>query len=289
MLCTCIILYCRSEVTALLFGVLNSMDSPAVILFLRHLAGMPLATRDTIQWVSVSPSVAVEWPSEGSTLCVRSVCGGEEGRWSVERMESVGQAVLKLVRTELKSCRQLLGQFFIECLTCVVAILCLDINYQTKQLPSVQKEMERILSAQTTKTSDGASSVLLDIEEKLNEPTQAEAFQRSLALYLTAALSENATSEVLEQADTAQLLSLLSVIVECHACVVMRQNDITTTSPSSPLNFQPDLDQMLGGPITLSIALGYLSAVLSGAKQVIVYTCSSCSSGTRGDYVGGRM
>ena len=61
----------------------------------------------------------------------------------------------------------------------------------------------------------------------------------------------------------------------------MRQNDITaTSSSSSPLNFQPDLDQMLGGPITLSIALGYLSAVLSGAKQGNVY--SNCSSGNRG-------
>lgn len=257
----------------LLVNVVNSMDSTSVILFLRHMSGMSPHSEGMVEWTSVSPCVSIEWPSEKSeVLRVRCVGdGGEEGRWSVEKMENLGQTILELVGTEIKSC-QLLGQFFVECLTCIAATLCLDVDYQT-QFSSIQREMKQMKT--TRKPSDGASSVLLDVEERMAKPSPAEAFYHSLWLYLTAALSENKTSEVLEQTDTSQLLSVLSVVVECHAHLVTRKQD--NSSPSSPPNLlviQPNLDQMLGGPITLSIALGYLSALLGGARQV----CTSISN-----------
>ena len=253
----------------LLVGVLNSLDSATVILFLRHLVGMPPATEAMVKWASIAPGITAQWSSEGNNLCVR--CGGEggeeEGGWSVEKMESVGKAILELVGTELKSSR-LLGQFFIECLTYVVAILCQDVNYQT-ELPSVQKEMKQLTSMRTAKTSKSASPALLAIERRMREPTQREAFQHSLALYLTAAFSENMTSEVLAQADMVQLLQVLAVVIECHAHLVTRkQYSRTSSSPLNLLVVKPDLSEMLGGPITLSIALGYLSAILGGARQV---------------------
>lgn len=251
----------------LLINVINSMDSNSVILFLRHMAGMPPLSEGMVEWTSVSPFVSIEWPSEeGKVLRVRCVSDGE-GRWSVEKMESLGRAIMELVGTEIKS-HQLLGKFFVECLTCVTATLCLDVDHRSS-LPSIQREMKKMKA--TRKASDGASSVLLDVEERMATPTPAEAFQHSLWLYLTAALSENKTSEVLEQTDISQLLSILSVVVECHAHLVTRKSDNCSSSSSPPnlLVIQPNLDQILGGPITLSIALGYLSALLGGARQVL--------------------
>lgn len=253
----------------LLVNVINSMDSTSVILFLRYMSGMPPLSEGIVEWTSVSPCVSIEWPSEkGKVLRVSCVGDGGEGRWSVEKMESLGQAILELVGTEIKS-RQLLGQFFVECLTCIAATLCLGMDYQT-HLPSVQREMTQMKT--TRKQSDGASSVLLDVEQRMAKPSPTEAFHHSLWLYLTAALSENKTSEVLEQTDTSQLLNVLSVVVECHAHLVARKQDNSSSSSPPPnlLVIQPDLDQMLGGPITLSIALGYLSALLGGARQVCI-------------------
>ena len=107
---------------------------------------MPLSTEGTVNWASVSPSIMIEWPLEGRSLCVKSVSGdGEEGRWGVEKMESVGQAILKLVGTELKL-SQIVGKFFIECLTCVAANLCQDLAYQA-DLASVKKEIKLMTSA----------------------------------------------------------------------------------------------------------------------------------------------
>lgn len=256
----------------LLVNVTNSMDSTSVILFLRHMSGMPPRSEGIVEWTSVSPCVSIEWPLEKSeVLRVKCVGDGEEGRWSVEKMESQGQTILELVGTEIKS-RQLLGQFFVECLTCIAATLCLDVDYQI-HLSSVQREMKQMKT--TRKPSDGASSVLLDVEKRMAKPSPAEAFYHSLWLYLTAALSENKTSEVLEQTDVSQLLNVLSVVVECHAHLVTRKQDnSSSSSPPNLLVIQPNLDQMLGGPITLSIALGYLSALLGGARQV----CTSISN-----------
>ena len=237
-----------------------------MIEFLRHLAGLPPAPQGTIEWLSFSTGVNVEYSSEGGGLLVRS-CEMGEG-WSVERMENMGHAILELTGTELKSSR-LLGPFFLECVSHVAAVLCLDIDYQP-QLASVQEEMKQIsqVGVKSTKPSGTTSSLLLDIEKRMVEPTPAETYQRSLALYIIAAISESMTSEVLEQADIAKLLSVLSVVIECHAHLVTRKSDACSSSPVDLLMTQPDLDRMLGGPITLSIALGYLSAVLAGTRQV---------------------
>ena len=253
---------------AVLVCILSSLDSAAALDFLRHLAGMPPAAGSNVDqpvaWLSVSPSVAVQWLPEEGRFSVRCEGdSGEDGRWSVGRMESVGQAILEFVGTEIKS-GGLLGEFFLECLTRVAAILCFDVNYEP-QLLSVRKEMKSLALPETAKKSKDASPALLAVEQKMSSPTLREAFHRSLVLYLTAALSENMTAAVLEQTDVAQLLEVLSVVVGCHAHIVTSKQG----SSSSPLNLlvvQPDLGELLGGPITLSIGLGYLSAILGAAE-----------------------
>lgn len=252
----------------MIIALLNSLEPSTIIHLLRHLCGMPLTAQATVEWVKVPSDITIEFPSEGCDgLCV---VNGSGENWDVEKMEGVGEAILEFLWTLLKS-KQLIGKFFIECFRFVIAVLCTDVDYQT-QISSVQSEIKMQRSERMTSksSSTSTSSALLDLENKQCKPSQAEAFHRSLALYLTASLSENKTSEVLEQADTADLLEVLSVAIDCHAHLVTRKKCDTSSSPSlnSLLLVQPDLDQMLGGPITLSIALGYLSALLGGAIQV---------------------
>ena len=246
----------------MLVSVINSLDSSSVLEFLRCVSGLLLTQQKRAGWVTVSPEISIECSSEGGVLCVRSVSGEVGEMWSVGRMERVGQAILSLVATELKS-SQLLGRFFLSCLTSVVAILCLDTSYSPPH-PSVQEDMK--LLSRSTEASTTSSTVLLDVERKMKGASGPEAYHRSLVLYLTAALSESFTDDVLEQSDTVQLLSVLSVAVKCHAHFVTSKHE--SSSSVDLLQIQPDLDRMLGGPITLSIAVGYLSAILGGAKKV---------------------
>ena len=225
---------------------------------------MPPSSAGGVKWIAVSPDVSLSYPAKERGLSV-----GRVGVGSVERMEKDGGAIVELLGTILAP-SQLIGGFFTECLTCVVTFLCMDIGYQT-QSSRIKTEIKSHLSVQVdpklSKSSSAASSVLLDIEKETGERKQAELYHRSLALYLTAALSEERTSTVLQQTDTTELLEILAVAVECHAHTVTRKNQ-TLSSSVDLLVVQPDLDSMLGGPISLSIALGYLSAILAGADQV---------------------
>ena len=253
---------------SVLVTIINSLDSMDKVQFLRHVAGMPPSTAGGVKWMTVSPQVTLTYPSEERGLRVGV---GEKGEvWSVERMERDGRAIMDLVGAVLRSC-QLIGPFFMECLTCVVAILCTDLGYQT-QVSRIKTEIKSRSSVEEhPKSSEtSASSVLLDVERRSGEVTREESYRRSLALYLAAALSEESTSHVVEQTDTTALLEILAVAVECHAHIASRTNEtLSSLSPSvSLLVVGPDLDHMLGGPITLSVALGYLSAILTGANQV---------------------
>ena len=253
---------------SVLVTIFNSLDSMDKVKFLRHVAGMPPSTAGGVKWIAVSPQVSLTYPSEGRGL---SVGGGEEGEmWSVERMERDGRAMIDLVGAVLRS-SQLIGPFFVECLTCVVAILCEDLGYQPR-VSRIRTEIKSRSSVEEHPKSSkpSASSVLLEVERRSGEVTRAESYRRSLVLYLTAALSEESTSHVLEQTDTTTLLEILAIAVECHAHIASRKNDsLSSSSPSvNLLVVGPDLDRILGGPITLSIALGYLSAILTGVNQV---------------------
>ena len=243
-------------------AIFNSLGSVDKIQFLRHLAAMPLSSAGGVKWIAVSPEVSLSYPAEERGLSV-----GRVGVGSVERMEKDGGAIVELLGTTLAP-SQLIGGFFTECLTCVVAILCMDIGYQA-QSSRIKTEIKSHLSVQVDPklSNSSASSVLLDIEKETGERKQAELYRRSLALYLTAALSEERTSTVLQQTDTTELLEILAVAVECHSHTVTRKNK-TLSSSVNLLVVQPDLDSMLGGSISLSIALGYLSAILAGADQV---------------------
>ena len=197
-------------------------------------------------------------------------------------MERDGKAILELLGKLFKS-SHLIGQFFLECLTRVAAILCRDVDH-LPTVPRVKQEMKTLSSLQG-QLNQSASSVLLDIERDTHQLSQAESYHRSLALYLTAVLSEERTSDVIEQADQETLLQVLAVVIECHAHLVTRKKKTLSDSPVDLLLVQPDLQSVLGGSITLSVALGYLSAILTAANKVrpistsflfSLFSCSFC-------------
>ena len=263
----------------ILVGVLSSADSKTRIHFLRHLAGMaapPQSEGHPQDWVAVADDVAVRWRQQEGCggLSLMSVDENEEeldregeGMWCVEKMESIGQGIMVLLKSDLRL-NGLAGQFFIECLIFIAAILCQDVGYQPDE-PSVRAEIEKSLFPQTMKKSSDANPALLLVEQNMNRPTRRDAFYRSLVLYLVASLSENMTSDILDQADLSHLLGIISAIIECHVqLTLVKQHSHTASLDYRLLLAQPDLDCMLGGPITLSVALGYLSAVVGGARKV---------------------
>ena len=248
-----------------------------MVTFLKQLAGFPVAGREGggRKWLSLAPRVAIKCGGEKGELIARVIEEGieeEEGEerereevvggiWSVEVMESVGQGILTLLKEELKF-TGIVGQFFIECLSRVAAISCQDIGYQP-HTPLLGQKDHLQPSSPRKEASNGASSDLLDIEQNMKTPTQQEAYNRSLALYLTASLSENMNSIILELASITQLLGVLSVILECHTRLHCTQSSSPPSSPVQLLVMQPDTETLLGGSISLSIALGYLSAILT--------------------------
>ena len=251
---------------SVLVGIFNSLEEGDKIDFLRCLAGMSPATQCAVQWVSVAPEVHLEFSERG--VCVGRVSGEVEEVWSAERMERDGKAILELLGKLFKS-SHLIGQFFLECLTRVAAILCRDVDH-LPTVPRVKLEMKTLSSLQgpLNQSEPSASSVLLDIERDTHQLSQAESYHRSLALYLTAALSEERTSDVIEQADQETLLQVLAVVIECHAHLVTRKKKTLSDSLVDLLVVQPDLQSVLGGSITLSVALSYLSAILTAANKV---------------------
>ena len=247
-----------------------------MVTFLKRLAYFPVAGREGGggPWLSLAPRIAIKCGGENGKLIVRVIEEEEEeeekdernrevvgGIWSVEVMESVGHGILTLLK-ELKS-TGIAGQFFIECLSRVAAISCQDIGYQPRTPLLGQEDYLQPYSPRS-EASNGASSVLLDIEQNIKTATQQEAYNRSLALYLTASLSENMNSIILEQASITELLKVLSVILECHTRLSSTQSSSSPSSPAQLLVVQPGTETLLGGYISLSIALGYLSAILTG-------------------------
>ena len=180
-------------------------------------------------------------------------------RQSAEEMERVGCGVVTLLTSELKQ-DGLVGSFFLLCLRHLSSILAQQTRTPERQESSVSPTERR----ETAPTSSSTASTLLVCEARL-PPSLAEAFSNSLVLYITAALCEEHSSTVIEQVCLPDLLTCLASLVASHAryCEGMGKVVLRRDSP----------DEVLGGPITLSVAFGLLSALLSGAVQVCACVC----------------
>ncbi|CAI8007257.1 Transport and Golgi organization protein 6 homolog [Geodia barretti] len=166
---------------------------------------------------------------------------------------------------------QLIGPFFMECLTCVVAILCTDLGYQT-QVSRIRTEIKSRSSVEEhPKSSEtSASSVLLDVERRSGEVTREEIvppfpgpLPRGSSVRGEHQPRRGADRHHGTPGDTSS-----SRGVPLPHRTKNKRVFVFVISICQLLVVGPDLNHMLGGPITLSIALGYLSAILTGANQL---------------------
>ena len=169
-----------------------------------------------------------------------------------ERMEEVGSCILDLLRTDLKSYR-LLGPLFVKCLQQLVSTL----THQSSGPPDSEN------ASVVGKVSSSTSSALLELEKNGRGPMAS--LSDAMALYTAAAICENMGNELVEQVDRFSLLDAISSIISCHASISSLQADVKVL-PSHTKRVGPET--LTGGTLTLSIALGLMSALLAGNKLV---------------------
>ena len=223
-------------------------------------------------------------------------------RHSVQEMEKVGDGVTTFLSLELKH-DNVLGLFFIHCMQHLASVISTQTGINVSNsgsndptIPSYRSKGNETnsspstsLSPNSTRTEEhgesqtassvgnstmpptlktrSTSSILLECESKL-PPSCSEAYSNSLVLYITASICESLSSSLLEQTELPDLLSTLFVVISCHAHCVTRSEKRTTKADSMLVNEESQLDEILGGPITLSIAFGLLSAIMGGAIEV---------------------
>ena len=231
-------------------GVLKPADTAIQMAFFGKLLHMPARSSSTVQWLELSAGVKLSY-SAGGMLVLETV-PQPMSQLASERMEEIGSCILDLLRTDLKSC-QLLGPLFVKCLQQLVSTL----THQSS-CPAHSKD-----ASVMAKENSSASSVLLQLEQNGKGPTAS--LSDAMALYTAAAICENMGNELLEQVDRSSLLDAVSGIVSCHARVSSPQAGVKVL-PSQAKRVGPET--LTGGTLTLSIALGLMSALLAGNKPV---------------------
>ena len=256
-----------------LLRLLQTADAAMAVSLFKVLVHMPLLSGDGKSGRSfkgVEPALALSC-DEHSGLVVERLTEGEEFKmYSVERMESAATCILDLLKSGLES-GNIPGILFIECLLHVAVVLCRTIGYDASATAvgaRVKEMTEAHLGSKRQEVTRDTNSDLLECELNPIAPSRREAYGNASVLYLMAALCEQMSREVLEQVELRKLLEMMSVVVSCHARFVSKGR-----SSSLLLVAGPDLEELLGGPITLSVVFGLLSAILSGAREVCLSVC----------------
>lgn len=229
-----------------------------MVLVLKFLAHIPLEPQVGVEFKSLDPGVTLKY-DEGFSLKWLS---GEE-RMDMERMESIASCILDLLTTDLKASR-LTGLLFTECLQQIAVTLCQTTGYDAADT-SLQSRLERPPPGLKQNPSDSTNSDLLECERNPEVLSRSEAYGNALVLYLTAALCEHMSNEVIEQVDLPLLIETISVVVKSHAHFASKGQ-----SSDILLVIGPNLEKLFGESITLSIVFGLLSAILGGAREVCV-------------------
>ena len=204
-----------------------------------------------------------------------------------DKMESVGNCVLDFVECDFKS-GPVPGLLFIKCLDHLSHQLCEKTGYTPPSLSPGPNSDTPPQQASTSIPSDAAVSVdkyssqpnssglLLEYEKTDHgSVSHTQAYHTALVLYVAAALCEHMSNELLKSvSELPHLLQAISVIVSCHAYFVSPERTPASGGGSRGQSLllvgggPPNLDELPGSSITLSIVFGLLSAILGGGVEV---------------------
>ncbi len=269
---------CSVQSNEILCQVLRAANTCELLAFLCFVSGFQPPQTEAQQTLYKRPNICIQYSAIG-TLTARTLTEEEVlRRRNAEEMERMGTGIVALLNSELKQ-DNIIGAFFLVCLQHLTSI----ILHQTGYTCSITEDTLKPVSYSDQQQDDvpapsERSSALLDCEAKL-PLSQTEAYTSSLVLYITASICEELSSTLLQQVSLPDLLSSISALVSCHASfceVINGKNHVKIVASEE--------HEILGGPITLGIVFGLLSAILSGIVavsrvQCCTVTCTTCTCG----------
>ena len=177
-------------------------------------------------------------------------------------METSAQCVITLLQTSLQS-RHLIGQFFNECMSQFASIVSKDVKVDSGSLSDRLKGVD---------SSSQSSSALLECEQAMPKAL-SERLSEAQILYVTAALCQGCSEVILREACIPSLLKSCLVIVESHTTGLRgdKVGEEVLLVPGGHSRVE-----ITGGHVSLSIALGLVLAILSGAETVSELPDSWC-------------
>ena len=232
--------------------VLKAKSTAEIVRFLCFVCGIPCKEPSYFQ--TIHHGMQLLSAGQPPTLHIKQSLGVQDDALELEAMELNGQYVIKLLQTVLNVEESILGTFFMRCLNHLADIL-----------------SAKDLSQGVHHTETDSSSVLLECEPLLPLSSH-ERISHTSALYVTAALCEHLSAEVISQVHLPSLLSACGQILTHHCKVLQgreggRREGLLLTPCRSTYE-----EEVVGGTVSLSLVFGLLSAVMAGAREVR-YVC----------------
>ena len=233
-----------------LVQVLTMSDTATALSFFYHLVGIPLPNEPaSVVFNELGPAVVITCSKNGVLgLYSRSSQGDhdveEESIGECGKMEDTASAIVKLLG-DLKSCG-VLGPCFLTAMGHLKMVL------EKESLPAdMTREDEQVVK--------DSRSVLVEWEAERSR-REGSSSSSIMVLYVVAAICEQLGCELFEQVDIISLLPVLAGVVGSHVRC-LKPSTTQQLLGASPV-------ELTGGPVTLSITLGLLSAILAQRSEV---------------------
>ena len=225
-----------APLTSQLSFILNSLTIP-----LEYLESSPVQCfRDVPKQLTLTVSngeVAVEEAGENN-------CS--------ECVEDIGVLVVELLLEPEIQKDKLIGTVFLTCLKYLVSQLLKETGFRSS-------DDEETVAEQKLEKSTKQSDTLLQWEAASD--AQPHSFSVAVVLYVAAAICENVSENILSKVDEGKLVHYLATIIKCHADFLRKMKDQISI-------LETRQEELPGGHVTLSIAFGLLSALMTAYKEV---------------------
>ena len=246
---TCIILqlmpyHFSSVAKELLIKTIKSANIANQLALFRHLMGIPLPNlqkQKTTNLKSIPESHDLVMVDDSLALreSIEITCS--------QRVTDLGASITKLLLDSELTAGKLIGSMFIVIIKHLVSLLCSSLQINIKTLLPMDRANE----------DKGTSNVLLEMESR-----HSQSFSSTLVLYVAAALCEIAGEKILTEVDNVTLVGSLVPIVKCHAINATRKLEVVRITEGN------NVESLVGDHVTLSIAFGLLSAIMTANKEV---------------------
>ena len=229
--CICL----RAELQALVVGLLLCCDKNEIVSFFGHLAGLKDGGGDSVNFQTCREDVVVKMGGEGG-VCVKF--DDQPSQRNQDVVDSTVQLAIELLRDHLTD-RHVCGPVFLMCF----------------------EHLSNLLLSSSKSTSNEGSHTPYSNPSPLLENTSVSATTSLFCLYITAGLCEERLQVVLSEVPLDQLLSAIGVLIQVHSDWVQH------TSREVVVSKQPQHSEPFGSYLTLTMATGLLSAVVSSNKR----------------------